>query len=239
MDWLYPSRLARMHWLVHSPLLERFYSEMERVSRFPPQLVPLPMPNKSNWRVGDGLSSRSAMVFGTATYFGGQSNLHFFLVLAHYVHSRRPEVKFRIFGEGPLSPHIRRMIADLGLENVVETQVTDSPQCDAFLYLPMTNEHFIPILMAASAKIPVLSVDVPGIENYVTDGHDGFVVPMHDVRSLGELCFRFIENREMARFFGDRLKQKLERHFSWNVLQPVYNEFLLGETQLTVQSRAA
>jgi glycosyltransferase involved in cell wall biosynthesis len=112
----------------------------------------------------------------------------------------RREVPFRldIYGDGPLREDLARRIADFGLQDIVVlqgacTQIALSSAyraADIFVLAPVVmsdgDRDGIPnVLMEAMASgLPVVTTNISGIPEVVTDGSDGLLVPPADPAAL-------------------------------------------------------
>jgi glycosyltransferase involved in cell wall biosynthesis len=122
--------------------------------------------------------------------------------------------------------HISHMVSELELEktvDVVETNnLVDVADMDIFLYGPLRNDHFLPLLIAGGQGIPVLANEITGIEQFVTDGHTGFVVPVNEVKPMAELIIRLSDDKSLRNAMGNALKERLSEKFSYTVLAENY-----------------
>ena len=110
-------------------------------------------------------------------------------------------------------------IIEVGKRNCVvaikeTTRIDDIQGLDLFLFIPMRNDHFGPLLYAAQYGLPVIANEVPGIEDFIVEGKTGFLVPPHDTRTLGELILRMQTNHEMQTGLSQGLRMHLRTNFS-------------------------
>ncbi len=69
------------------------------------------------------------------------------------------------------------------------------------------------LLEAASMAKPIVATDVVGCREVVSDGVNGFLVPVKDSRTLAEAIDRLIENVELREKFGKASRQKAMEEF--------------------------
>ena len=106
---------------------------------------------------------------------------------------------FKIIGKGYLLPFTERMIAEKGLRNVtLESRYLSDQEMrttvrKASLYLGQFEQNHrlkrtIPhkAFEAFAAGIPYLSAEAPAIQELVTEGETGFLVPMEDAGLIAE-----------------------------------------------------
>jgi len=194
--------------VAHSPLSFRFLCEIGNIPQERVFHLPLPMGPIAR----EKSAARREITVAAVARFSSESNLHYFLNVAHYVAHRREGIHFKLFGAGPLQPHYEEVIRDLGLDKRVtleEGPTTVLSNADMLLYLPLQNSHFIPLLKAASLGVPVLACELPGIEDYIQDGKDGYIVPVNDTKPLAELVLRMSADAQFRKGIGQRLQSSL------------------------------
>ncbi len=211
---LRPAIPANVRIFAHCTLNYRFFREIEGLNEHQVTLLPLPC-------VGSPRSEASVerpFTIGTLDVLNREANLNYILSVAHYLCQHEKGLRFRIIGAGRFSGHVRAMIRELRLGDQVQLVESAGGEAvsdlDLLLYCPLRNDHFAPLLAAAAAKVPVLATEVPGIEDYITDGKDGYVLPLHDVRSMGELVLRFRREASLRGAFASGLSTALSDRFS-------------------------
>lgn len=71
-------------------------------------------------------------------------------------------------------------------------------------------------LEAMAAGRPVIASRVGGLQNIITDGKDGYLVPPRDAAALAERIEFLLDNPQIARTMGEMGRKKVENHFSWD-----------------------
>ncbi|HLV77803.1 MAG TPA: glycosyltransferase family 4 protein [Marinobacter sp.] len=97
----------------------------------------------------------------------------------------------------------------------------DAPQVagasDA-LVLPSESEGLPRVVIEAMAyRRPVVVTEAGGMPELVTDGVEGYVVPVRDPKALAEALIRLADNRVAATAMGDRGRRRIETDFSIQV----------------------
>ncbi len=225
--------------LVHCTLNYRFFREIEGLGEHQVSLMPLPC-------VGPPVETPLAgkpFTVGMLDVFNREANLNYVMSVAHYLCQQDKALAFRLIGAGRLSGHIRAMIRELGLSQQVQPVESAGGEAvsglDVLLYTPLRNDHFAPLLAAASAKVPVLATEVPGIEDYISDGKDGYVLPLHEVRSMGELILRFQREPKLRLGFGESLYASLSERFGLERVGLRWDGMLSGAETKTVRATVA
>jgi glycosyltransferase involved in cell wall biosynthesis len=224
---LWPNRHAKVELITHSPINFRFYTEIEGISNSRLSYLPLPFESRSAGIKGDG---------DTIGFFGSfvpESNLNYFMSVAHYVHQRNPKAKFRVLGAGPLYDHVIEISQQLGLGEAVTVSETVSPEemkhIDILIYAPLRNDHFIPLFLGAAHGIPVLSSEIPGVSSFIQDGRNGFIVPTNETKPMGELAIRLMENDALRKFIGAELQRSIGMHYSLDRVCPEYAKLFFDQ----------
>ena len=220
---------SSVHLIAHSPLSFRFLCEIGGLPQDQVRYLPVPIASGASRSphpvVADVVS------VGALARFTSESNLNYFLNVAHYVTQKRQNVHFKVLGAGPLRRHLTEMVQDLGLKSsvsVVEASENVLGDLNVLLYLPLQNSHFIPLMLAGACKVPIVASELPGIENFIQDGRNGFIVPVNDTKPMAELVLRLADDLIFRRSLGERLSAALAEKFSPDKLVDAYAALLLG-----------
>lgn len=97
----------------------------------------------------------------------------------------------------------------------------DAPQvagaCDA-LVLPSESEGLPRVVIEAMAyRRPVVVTEAGGMPELVTDGVEGFVVPIRAPEALAQALMALADDPERAKVMGERGRARIERDFSKDV----------------------
>jgi len=85
---------------------------------------------------------------------------------------------------------------------------------DVFVF-PSVNEGLAQVLFEAmSSGLPIVASDHSGADDLITDGKEGFIVPVRDVDRLAEAISWCYEHREATRAMGRAARAKVESHFT-------------------------
>lgn len=134
-----------------------------------------------------------------------------------------------IVGEGPLRKELDRLIARLGLQDVVELpgRLTAREiaglmeRCEIFV-LPSRQADKgsgvmdgIPgsLMEAMALGIPVVSCPVSGIPEMIIDGETGLLVPPGDEKILAEAIVRLLNSEELEKRLGHAGREKVALEF--------------------------
>jgi glycosyltransferase involved in cell wall biosynthesis len=230
---LHRSLKSHIHLIAHSPLNYRFYREIESFPEDRVSFLHLPFSTDLASRFSKRFVPPSdGLRIGTYAPFTSTSNLNYFLNVAHYVLQRKPQARFRIFGFGELYPHLSKMVRELALEDhvtVVETMTADEiSNLDVLLFTPIRNDHFLPLLTAAAARLSVCASEVPGVSDLIENGVNGFIFSNHDTAAMGDAALNLLDHTILRRSISDQFQKSIREKFSVEKLTDVYAALLLG-----------
>ena len=107
-------------------------------------------------------------------------------------------MRFEIIGDGPDRQRVLYTIHDLGLQECVRLLGKLAPdevlhrlqQADAFLLSSLSEGISNAALEAMACGVPVVTTDCGGMREAVTDGEEGFVVPVRDAESMANALMK-------------------------------------------------
>lgn len=143
-----------------------------------------------------------------------------------------PHIRMRIAGgEGNAMEELQAQVKKYRLDGRVQFTglytKAQSPQiyrdADVFV-MPSLNEGMSNNLLEALASgLPVLMTPTGGAEELVRDGENGYMIKMHDVRSIVERLTILIENPEICDGFG-RASRMVAEQMSWESVATKYRD---------------
>lgn len=155
--------------------------------------------------------------------------LHAFALI---VPSSRKGWRLTLVGEGPEGTALKRLSAELGLDDVVSFEGfrTDTQtffRRASIFALPSRFEGMPNALLEAMAfGLPsVVSDASPGPLEMVRDGVEGFVVPSENVEALARALERFILDQGLRERCGAEARATLAA-MDWSVLEPCWRSVL-------------
>lgn len=135
---------------------------------------------------------------------------------------RGEPVHLGIIGDGPDRQRVLYTIHDLGLQNAVTVRGKLKPeavrdclqQADVFVLSSLSEGISNAVLEAMSCGVPVVTTDCGGMREAVSDGVEGFVVPVRDPESMAEALGRLINDPELRRRMGEAARQRVLQEFT-------------------------
>lgn len=146
-----------------------------------------------------------------------------FLRAAQLVRQEVPDAKFILAGEGELMQSFRSLASSLGLQDHALfigrcDRVAELLAVSDIAVLSSKSEGFSnSILEYMGAGLPVVSTDVGGIREVVSEGESGYIVPSGDYESLADRIIALLRSPEKARAMGARGRKIVEDNFSDHV----------------------
>jgi glycosyltransferase involved in cell wall biosynthesis len=131
-----------------------------------------------------------------------------------------------LIGGGPQRRAVERQIAQRGLEGCVEVWGRRPPRevlaamswCDIFA-LPSWDEAFGTVYAEAMAcGRPIVACRGEGIEDVVSDGSQGLLVPARDAEALAGALGRLAADAELRRAMGEAARQLAHSRLTYDVI---------------------
>ena len=130
-----------------------------------------------------------------------------------------PDWILEIYGEGNERTILQKQITRLHLENNVylcgNTSDVQNNMCNSSIFVLSSIYEGLPLVMleAMSCGLPVVSYDCPcGPKDIITNGIDGFLVPIGDEQMLTEKICYLIENPDIRTQMGAAALKKSENY---------------------------
>lgn len=129
--------------------------------------------------------------------------------------------ELHIIGKGPERENILFMIHDLGLEDCVglhgqltPDQVREQLQkADCFLLSSLSEGIANAALEAMSCGLPVVTTDCGGMREAVTDGVEGFVVPIRDPKAMSKALSQLALSPDLRQKMGTAGRERVISNF--------------------------
>ncbi len=131
------------------------------------------------------------------------------------------EIQFEIIGDGPERQRMLYTIQDLGLEKNVTLLGKLEPeavrnrlqQADIFLLSSLSEGISNAVLEAMACGLPIVTTDCGGMREAVTDGVEGFVVPVRDPGAMAKRIQQLAESAELRAEMGRAARLRAENDF--------------------------
>lgn len=199
-------------------------------------VIPNPVSFKSN-RISD-LHEKTVVALGRLDHVKNFSSL---INSFKIVSERHADWNLKIYGAGSQKNQLNKQIDSLGLgdqvrlmgytDNVLSVLMESSVYC-----LSSIGEGFPMVLVEAiECGVPVVSYQCPcGPKDIISDGVDGFLVPVNDERAMADRICQLIEDEELRHKMGAAAKETAKKYHIENITKQwmqLFNELIDTESE--------
>jgi len=169
--------------------------------------------------------------------FEEQKNIGELISIWQQVHFKFPDWKLELYGDGTLWEKYKREADALNINIEVHkpsSEIMDVYCSCSILVLTSLFEPFgLVIPEAMSCGLPVVSYDSPyGPAGIISDGKDGYVIPMHDCQTFTERLCQLMGNETLRKEMGNS-SMKSSQRFSADKIMPMWKELFEKLTSLS------
>lgn len=160
------------------------------------------------------------------------------------IQRRVPGAALLLVGDGPHRASVAKLVAAHGLEqDVVFAGRVPWDQTPAYydagdVFAMPTRTRLLGLepealgicyLEAAATGLPVVAGDSGGAPDAILDGENGFVVPGRDVAVVADRVATLLQDRDLARRFGERGREWVAAQWRWDDLARRLQALLDGQ----------
>lgn len=143
-----------------------------------------------------------------------------------------PQLRLKIFGEGPIKNRIRTLVSSMGLENRVEIlgqvphaqAMAELMQADIAVFPSLHEAQPIAVLEAMACKKPVVVFDFDFAREYVENDFNGFLAKPQDVEDLADKIRTLLSDRKLRHRFAQNAYRHVRENHNWDTLIQRYIE---------------
>lgn len=209
--------------VAHSPLSYRFLVEIVGLAEAQVVQLPLPLPSTSIRETNEVFS------LGCLCPLVEENNLHFILTVAHSLKKKKEDFNLWFLETGHLRSHLEKLALDLDLKDQVNfLPFGQKENLDVLLYFPERNDHFIPVLLAASKGAVPVTKSLPGIGQFIADTQSGFVFEEETTGAIADSLFALSKKPELCCRMGAQFQQKMVEQLDPDRLVQKYVKVLQG-----------
>ena len=152
-------------------------------------------------------------------------------------HPKFSDWKLDLYGDGSLWEEYKREADALNINIEIHkptAQIMDVYRNSSVFVMTSLYEPFgLVIPEAMSCGLPVVSYDSPyGPPGIISDGEDGFLIPMHDIQAFANRLCQLMGNEELRKEMGKRAIVSSQR-FSADKIMPMWKELFEKLTSLS------
>lgn len=147
-----------------------------------------------------------------------------------------PSLKLLVVGNGALKEKLQNLANKLNLSDKTlflgrRDDVSNLLSFSNILVLTSYQEGLpVSVMEAMAMEKPVVAYNIRGVRDLIEDGVNGFLVPFGDIGGLANKIVYLLENPEIAKEFGKRGREKIEREFNLKEIlkdmEELYKEIL-------------
>lgn len=195
-------------------------------------------------KLGFGDEQGNIFVIGTVGRLDRIKNFDLLIRAFAKVVARRSSdqsaLRLVIVGDGPEMKHLRNLVAELGLEDIVlltgrRTDISELLRSMRLFVLPSKNEGISnTVLESMATGLPVIATGVGGSPELVVDGETGFLVSPNDLDALEAAIDRYLSNPKLVQSHGRAARERVVRVFGLRTMLESYKQLydrLLGTRQ--------
>ncbi len=155
------------------------------------------------------------------------------------VREKHPNVKYILKSIIRSDPQLQRIADALKVSEFIEfvSKNIDYKElaelhssADIFISVPTSDSSSVSLLEAMASGLPVIVSDIPANHEWITDGWNGFIVPVRDPEKLAEAILHLIEKPDLMRLFGERnariIREKADREKHMAHMEELYQQLL-------------
>jgi len=147
------------------------------------------------------------------------------------IRQKIPEAKLIVAGYGSQEASLKKLAADLNLENtefIGRVELADMPKiydrADIYLNSSVVDNMPLSIIEAFCCGLPVVSTDAGGIPYLIKDGETGLLVETGDYNALAARAIRLFEDENLARKIVENAREE-SRKYRWETVRNDWLEF--------------
>jgi glycosyltransferase involved in cell wall biosynthesis len=179
-----------------------------------------------------------AVVVGAVGRLNGEKDYPNFLGAAQLLLQGRKDLHFLIAGKGELETELRQAAADLGIADKVAFVGHFHDVRKVFelmsVYVLSSTREGLPntVLEAMAMEVPIVSTDVDGVKEAVSDQQEAILVPARDSERLARAVETMLEDGNLRARLVQNARRKVESQFSFahrtRVVEDIYRRVVMS-----------
>jgi len=147
---------------------------------------------------------------------------------------KEPKSRFLILGQGTLTKNLKQRVEQLQISEYVKFtgRVT---RAQTFTYLNASDINVstsfsdgtsASLLEAMILAVPSVVTQIPGNEEWIEDGENGYLIPIRDSKSLAEKIVFLIRNNESRKKLGENARKTVGARVHWRENMKVFDKLI-------------
>lgn len=132
--------------------------------------------------------------------------------------STRDRLRVVVIGDGPDRARLQKMAAGLHVDFVgaqLDRRVDYAQSCDAYYFSAAIASHPMSLLEGMAAARPILAHDIDGVRELVTDGVEGFLLPLNDAAAMAQALRKLLGLSPAQRAAMAQAAHRRAEPFAW------------------------
>ncbi|MEA3642016.1 MAG: glycosyltransferase family 4 protein [Lamprobacter sp.] len=228
--WVLPMLRRAEVLAVPSGFLERVFREYALTARIVPNIVDLSRFMASPKTRGSGRAElRLVVTRNLEPIYDISTALQALALVRSSAPNLNADISLSIAGSGPEADRLQSEALQLGLGDAVtftgrldrEAMVALYQSADVMLNPSRVDNTPNSILEAWASGVAVVSTNVGGVPDLVTEGRDALLVPPGDVQAMAQAIIELAENPQRLLQLQDEGRKRAQE-FSWHRIGPIW-----------------
>jgi len=146
------------------------------------------------------------------------------------------DARFVLVGDGPLRTELMNLVNKFDLTSRVDfvgsvgrVKVAELLSKSSIFVFPSLREGLpLSVLEAMACGVPVVGSDIPGVNDVVKHGENGFLVLPRDSKALADGVSALLDDDRLRRGFGEEARKVIVDNYRWDIVlskvEKIYKE---------------
>lgn len=164
--------------------------------------------------------AEDCLLIGTACRLASQKGLQWFLHAIALIVKKRQDVRFVIWGDGPLKDELTSLANSLEINSYITFAgyrsdiVSCLPSLDVFVMSSFAEFFSIALLEAMRAALPIVATRVGGNPEAIEEGAHGILVPFADPAALADGVLKLLSDDVLRQAMATRARERFLAEFT-------------------------
>ncbi len=166
----------------------------------------------------------NCFLIGTACRLVAPKGLEWFLRAMAIISKDRNDVRFVIWGDGPLKDELQTLASNLGLGSLLQLPGyrSDIVDClsalDVFVMSSAAENFSLTLLEAMRASLPIVATRVGGNPEAIEDGVHGILVPFADAQALASDVMTLLSDDALRQAMAAKARERYLNEFTSDIM---------------------
>lgn len=149
--------------------------------------------------------------------------LEYFIKSLPFILDRHKNVRIIFIGDGPLKEELYSLADKLGINNYIywagyiDKNMMPQYLCASDIYIscPLSDSTSVSLLEAMGCSLPVIVTDCEANLEWITNGINGFIVPVKNVGTISEKINLLLGNDALRKKMGQENEKLIRNRANW------------------------